>query len=110
MIRDGFLGSQPASENLRLSISRAHAFPDFNPLILRQEDDVVTLLRAATGMFLGAHGTLDEEQMTIVVGAIGVGIAGCAALVTAGDDVVGNAFAESFVEHEVLTPEFGVEV
>ena len=110
MIRDGFPGSQPASENLRLRISRTHAFPDFNPFILRQADDVVTLLRTAAGMFLSAPGALDEEQMTIVVGAIGVGIAGCAALVAAGNYVVGNALAKSLVEHEVLTPEFGVEV
>jgi len=110
MIRDGFLGSQPASENLGLRILRTHAFPYFNPFIQRQAEDVLTLLRAAASMFLCTGGALNEKQMTIVVCAIGVRITGSTALVAAGNDVVGDALAESFVEHEVFTPEFGVEV
>lgn len=101
---------QPASENLRLRILRIHIFPDSNPLILRQTNNVVALLRAATGVFLSTGGALNEKQMTIIVGAVGMGVARCTALVTAGNDVVGDALAETFVEHKILPPEFGIEV
>ena len=52
---------------------------------------------------------MDKEQVTVVVGAVGVCVTRCTTLVTVGDDVVGDALAESFVEYEVLALGFGIE-
>ena len=61
---------------------------------------------ATTLIFCGAVLTLYEEQVAAIVFAIGMGIAGFAADVAFREDIVGDAFAETVVEDEVLPFKF----
>jgi hypothetical protein len=65
-----------------------------------------TLRRAATVVFGFAFFALNEKQMTPVVGAVGMGVAGFSALVAVGDNLAVHAFAQPFVEYKVFTDEF----
>jgi hypothetical protein len=51
---------------------------------------------------------LDEQQMATFIGTIGMYVARRTALV-AGDDIVGDAFAETVVKNEVLADEFALQ-
>ncbi len=59
-------------------------------------------LGTATAVLLGTFLTLNEEEVAHDVGAFDMGVAGLAALVTVGDDLVADAFAHALVEDEVL--------
>ena len=49
------------------------------------------------------NGALDKQQVAIVIGAVGMGVAGCAALVALGNNVVGDALAQTLIEHKVFS-------
>ena len=53
--------------------------------------------------------TLDEEQVTTVVGTVGMGVAGFAALVATGDDLSVDGLTHSSIEDEVFTDKIGLE-
>ena len=57
---------------------------------------------AAAFIFGRAIVALNEEQVTTIVLAVGMGIAWLAADVAFGEDVIGDAFAQAFIEDEVL--------
>ncbi len=73
-------------------------------------DELFALFGAAVGEFFLAGFALDKEQVAGVVGAIGVVVAGLAALVAFGDDFRCDAFADAFVEDEVFAVEFAGEI
>lgn len=57
---------------------------------------------AATAVLLGAFFALNEEEVAHDVGAVDVGVAGLAALMAAGDDLVADALAQAFVKDKVF--------
>jgi len=64
---------------------------------------------AAAVIFFPAFFTLDEKHVTTFVGAVHMCVGRLAALVTYGDNIVGDTLAETFIEHKVLTDEFAFQ-
>ena len=85
---------------LHLSFAQLHLF------FQRQRSDVLALRCAAAIHFFSAGFTLDKKQMTIVVGAVYVAVAGLTALVTGAYDIVGYFFSHALVEHKIFSDEF----
>lgn len=71
-----------------------------------QMDDLLAGLAATAIVFCSAFFALDEKEMTAFVAAIGMGVGGSAALVTAGDDLVADPLPHPVVKNEVLALEF----
>ena len=66
----------------------------------------IAFIAAAAVVLRGTVFALDEQQVTAVVLAVGMCIAGFAALVAVADDIVCNAFAEALIKYKVLAFEF----
>ena len=87
---------------MRLFLSPSQFFLFFN----RQVVDFLTFWGAAVLVQGPAFLTLDEEQVAILIGAVGMGIAGFSALVALGDYVTGDAFTYTLVKNKVFPQEF----
>src|SRR5882757_11386133 len=82
------------------------AFPQFFLFFRGQVEGVQAGLAATPLVFGGAGRTLNEQQMTGFIPAIGVGIGRLAALMATGNDLFGDALAQAIVEYKVLSFEF----
>ena len=62
----------------------------------------------ATAAFIlrGAFRTLNEQQVAAIVLAVGVGVAGGAAIVALGYYIFRDALTEALIEHKVLSLDF----
>jgi hypothetical protein len=69
-------------------------------------NSIFTAITATTLVSLGTMAALDKKQMTTLIEAIYMGIAGFATLVTNSQHFIGDSFAESIIKHKVLTMEF----
>jgi hypothetical protein len=67
---------------------------------------VFTSITATTLIGLGTLVALDKEQVTTLIVAIYMGIAGLATLVTKGQYFVGDSFSQSIIKHKVFAMEF----
>lgn len=72
----------------------------------RKMEDFPALSRTASFIDGPASFALNEELVAIVIGAIGMCVKGCSALVTGGDDYSVDGFAKAFIEHEIFSREF----
>ena len=57
-------------------------------------------------ILFGAGITLNEQDVAGVIGTVDVCVARSTTLMTVGNNLFGDAFSETFVENEILTPEF----
>lgn len=75
-------------------------------LCFGQCDDRLALNAATASEFYSASGTLDEEEVTLQVGAVSIVITGTITLIALREHIVRNPLPEALVEDEVLAPEF----
>jgi len=81
------------------------SFSFFLLFFFRKLNEGIAGFTAAPAIFFCAGRTLDEEQMTGTVDAVGMGIAGVAALVTNRYHIITDAFAQAIVKYKVLAYE-----
>jgi hypothetical protein len=67
---------------------------------------IFTAITATTLVSLGTMAALDKQEVTTLIEAIYMGIAGFATLVTNCQHFVGDSFSESIIKHKVFTMEF----
>ena len=82
------------------------AFAQLFLLVCGKMDDIQAIRAATAFIFRGTIFALNKQQMTAFIPAIGMGICRPAALMTAGDDVRADPFAQAVVENEVFAFEF----
>src|SRR5689334_4259537 len=75
-------------------------------LIFRQVVFIFTVLAAAAVIFCRAIIALYEQQVTTIIFAVGMCIAGLAALMALCNDIFRNTLTQPLVKHKVLTDEF----
>jgi FtsH-binding integral membrane protein len=69
-------------------------------------DGIFTAITATTLIGLGTLAALDKEEVTTLIEAIYMGIAGLATLVANSQHFVGDSFAESIIKHKIFPVEF----
>ena len=67
-----------------------------------QLNDLVTMRRTGGFHFLLTGFTLNKQQVTSLVGAVDMGVAGGSTLVALRNNVFANALSTAFVENKVL--------
>jgi len=67
---------------------------------------IFTGVTATTLVGLGTLAALDKEEVTTLIVAIYMGIAGLATLVANGQHFVGDSFAESIIKHKIFPMKF----
>ena len=87
-----------------------YSFSDFFLLFFRKVDDLKTLAGTTAIVLFSTFITLNKQQVTAMILAVGMGISGFAALMTMTYDVFRNSFAESFIEDEIFSDEFIFEI
>jgi hypothetical protein len=103
------LRSQAAFAVNHIGIGMAFAFAQFFLFFFGQLHHLVALFAATVSKMIFAGIALNKKQIAIDVCAIGMLVAGIAALVAIADNIVGNAFAQTIVEHKVFSLEFRLQ-
>ena len=85
------------------------AFAEFFLILDREEYDVLAGVGAAALVGGFAVVALYEEEVAVVIGTVGMGVTGFAALVAVSEYIVGDALSESLIEDEVFADEFAFE-
>src|SRR5258705_1071512 len=81
------------------------AFPPDFFLLLREMGGLLAGFAATAFIPGSAVGTLDKQEVTAFVTAVGMCVGRPAALVTTGNDLLADAFPQAVVEDEILPPE-----
>lgn len=82
-------------------------FAVLNLLFFGQIYNVQAFRRAGVLMHLRAFVTLDEKEVTGLVGAVGMACAWLATLVAFANYFFGNAFAKALIKHKIYSVKFG---
>src|SRR2546423_2526269 len=77
-------------------------FPPGFLLLPGEADGLQAGFAAAAFVPGGAAGALDEQQVTAFITAVGMCVGRQAALVTAGNDLLADAFPQAVVKYEIL--------
>jgi len=81
------------------------AFPQLLLLGLGKVDGLLAGRAAAAVIPGGTVGALNKKEVAGLIAAVGMGVGGAAALVTAGNDLLADALSQAIVKDKVLAPE-----
>ena len=74
----------------------------------RKQENIHTTWSAASFHFFSAVFALNKKQMTIIVGAVHMPVAGVAALMANADDVFGDTLAHAVVKNKIFADKISV--
>lgn len=95
--------AKPAAKYFALRIFLVPGLTQCFLLFFRQAVDFFAIIRATAFVGFAAGTTLNKQQMTIVVGAIGMGVTWVSTLVAMGYDFAIDRFTQPLVKNKILT-------
>lgn len=81
-----------------------------NALFFGQQRHLLAIVRAASIHLGSTSVALDKQEVASFISAVGMRIARLPALVATSNDLLRDAFSQSFIEHEILSYKFHEKV